>query len=103
MRSNIRKLVASPKNHFCIFSHQCGESKRFHVSPLTMSSKVGDHIVVLKDGEFVEVTTAEDDGTYKGNALILGELMGPPEDIQLPWGDIGVHLVTGLQATYDNI
>ncbi len=95
------KLVTSGKKTiYCRFSHCCGGSRQFQVSPPTRSDKGGDHIVVLKDGEFVEVT-AEDNGTYKGHRIILGELKGPPEDIQLPWGDIGVHLVTGLQASYD--
>ncbi len=56
--------------------------------------------MVLKDGRFVEVT-AEEDGTFEGNALILGQLTGPQEDIQLPWHKIGVHLVTGLQASHN--
>ncbi len=56
---------------------------------------------MLKDGEFVEVTTASEDGVFRGNLLILGDLKGPVEDLQLPWKEVGVHLVTGLQATYD--
>ena len=68
------------------------------VSPPGRSNKVGDHLVVLNSGRFVEVTEEDGNGNFNGHALVLGALEHQEGDLKLPWHAVGVHLVAGLQA-----
>ena len=71
------------------------------VHPRGRSDKVADDLVVLKSGEFVQVTSKAEDGTLSGPQLLLGPLPVPEGDPWLPWGDVGVYLVAGMQDAQD--
>ncbi len=81
----------------CRFAHKCGGIKRLRIAPLGKSTKVGDHLVSLKNGQKIHVTKLEDEhGNFTGHPVRLTRVRPTQGLPELPWHLIGVFKYQGI-------
>ena len=85
-------------DHLSRYSHQCGGQRTFTVAPLTRSTRIGDHLAVLKDGSIIHTIKSTKKG-LQGHLMNLVRCESPAGHISLPWYKVGIFLSAGVDMS----
>ncbi len=85
-------------DHLSRYSHQCGGQRTFTVAPLTRSTRIGDHLAVLKDGSIIHTMKSTKKG-LQGHPMNLVRCESPAGHISLPWHKVGVFESAGVDTS----
>ncbi len=85
-------------DHLSRYSHQCGGQHTFTVAPLTRSTRIGDHLAVLKDGSIIHTMKSTKKG-LQGHPMNLVRCESPAGHISLLWHKVGVFESAGVDTS----